>query len=67
MKTSKTFTPTVALPWVALSLAIALLVGAAPPASMDPLQALPEGALFVASAGNPGRLMANALAFTRKA
>jgi hypothetical protein len=67
MKTSKTFTPSVALPLVALCLAIALLVGAAPPASMDPLQALPEGALFVASAGNPGRLMANALAFARKA
>ena len=67
MKTPKKPIPAVALPVVALSLALALLVSAAPPASMDPLQALPAGAIFVVSAGNPGRIMANALAFTRKA
>jgi hypothetical protein len=67
MKTQKKPSLAVAVPLVALSLALSLLVSAAPPAFMDPLQVLPAGALFVVSAGNPGRVMTNALAFTRKA
>ena len=67
MKTHNKPIPAVTVPVIALSLALALLVSAAPPASMDPLQALPAGALFVVSAGNPGRVLTNALAFTRKA
>lgn len=66
MKTQKRHYMAGLLPLATLTLILALLVSAAPPASMEPLQRIPEGALFVASAGNPGRLMMNALAFARK-
>ena len=67
MKTPKNQIPAVALPTTIVCLALALLVSAAPPAGKDPLNTLPDSPLVVVSIGNPGRAMANALAFTRKA